>query len=760
METNRRTKTEPATAHDVDRSPAASAHKEWYKNDLLPTLLLAGLLLLTYANTLHDTGFPFDNESILQDSRLHAVTLENLRLILTQDYWWSEGIVSGLYRPATTLSYLFNYAVLGNEGQAAGYHLINLLLHLANVWLVYFLFLGILKERVPAFFTAAVYGIHPINVEAVTNIVGRADLLATLAVLGGIHCFVRAATSTDHRKHSWLLALAVISTLGVFSKETGMLTLPLVILYDLAFRPRPVLLVNSGRPPARFFLPGYSALLPSLLFFALAHRMVFAGLEIYAVGFLDNPLTAADFLTARVTAVKVIGRYLALLLWPHSLSSDYSYNQIPLAQWPFSGWEDWQILAVLIVICLATVTAVRSYLRNRIYFFLILFFTLAYLPTSNLLPRPGESIFAKESWLIGSMMAERFMYLPSIGFAGGLVLAVYALGNFMNRRTENGRLQFPQQPQVTMVILLSLMVAALAGRAYLRNFDWENELTLAGKDVLASPNSQRLHGMVAWALFLSDPGGTQIDRVIAHGEKAIAIAGDSYEPLFTRLGIYSMRKGDLLGAAQGDAGPTVSSRERREWYEKAVKALYQAATIGNHQTIDSMRRRGEKAPEGPDALAVGGDPETYYQLGIALRALGRKTEAFKAFRNLRQVAVYDYRGYVLMANLYEEANDPAGAARLLLQTVLLDNRAQGIVDSLARIYQKMPGGECAIQQEQGKAAMNFICPLVQQHICEANVQLVELLLSIGDTDTAWRFVPGSIRVFGCDQKIYDHLIPK
>src|SRR5512141_1516027 len=103
---------------------------------LLFLLSLAGISLAAYANSF-STGFPLDNRAlILQDARVHAATAANVDLILQHTYWWPIG-ESGLYRPVTTLSYLFNYAVLGNAARPTGYHSVNLILHVLNVLLVY-----------------------------------------------------------------------------------------------------------------------------------------------------------------------------------------------------------------------------------------------------------------------------------------------------------------------------------------------------------------------------------------------------------------------------------------------------------------------------------------------------------------------------------------------------------------------------------------------------------------------------------------------
>jgi len=129
------------------------------------------LVLLAYANSLGN-GFAMDaNTLVLQDPRIRHLSAENLRLILQNDYWWPT-FTLGVYRPLTTLSYLLNWSVLGGAGSPFGYHLINLLLHAANVWLVWLLAQRVLT-RGAAFFAAALWAVHPIGVESVSNVTGR-----------------------------------------------------------------------------------------------------------------------------------------------------------------------------------------------------------------------------------------------------------------------------------------------------------------------------------------------------------------------------------------------------------------------------------------------------------------------------------------------------------------------------------------------------------------------------------------------------------
>jgi len=92
------------------------------------------------------------------------------------------------------------------------------------------------------------------------------------------------------------------------------------------------------------------------------------------LGLVDNSLVAGDFWISRLTAVKIVGKYLGLLLWPRTLCGDYSFNQIPLVQMTLSHWEDWKCVLGLVGILSAIVLAVRQLQRQRALAFFILFF--------------------------------------------------------------------------------------------------------------------------------------------------------------------------------------------------------------------------------------------------------------------------------------------------------------------------------------------------------------------------------------------------
>src|SRR5207249_4303455 len=133
-----------------------------------------------------------------------------------------------------------------------------------------------------------------------------------------------------------------------------------------------------------------------------------------------------------------------LLLWPSSLSADYSYRQVPLVTWPPARAADWA--ALLALPAFGVVAGVVASLRRRLpaLAFLAAFYTIALLPTTNLLVV-----------VVGSIMADRFLYLPMVGLVGAA--AVVADRTRARRATS---------------ALVALVLVACAWRTWTRNRDW------------------------------------------------------------------------------------------------------------------------------------------------------------------------------------------------------------------------------------------------------------------------------------------------
>ena len=636
--------------------------------------------LLAYSNSFR-AGFVFDNErAILRDSRVQAATAENARLILTQDYSYQNSS-SGLYRPLTTFSYLLNYAILGGGAHPAGYHWVNFVLHAVNILLVYWLGLLLFQEMGPAWALAAVWALHPILTESVTNIVGRADLLAGFGVLAGLLCHAKNAAASGRRKLAWLAALMLAATIGMFSKESAVVLLAAMVIFDFTF--------GTGGARARW--AGYVAVALPVALFLYVRSRVFAGLAAAPVPFTDNPLVGAGFWTARLTAVRVIGKYLWLLVWPRDLSCDYSYNQIPAAD----GF------AALAVCAAAAAAAIFCYRRHKAVCFFIAFFFAALAPTSNLVI------------LIGSIMAERFLYLPSVGFAGCLVWAIY------------------RRPRIAPAVLV-LISAALAIRTYARNIDWLDDQSLWASAAKVCPASYKTRLHLATALV--GPKGERIDRAIGEVDRSLAILDglpdDRNVPqAYAVAGFMYIMQGDLLAA------------NNKQWYQKALDVLLRGERV-DRVSAEELRR--ENQLRGVATSASGWYP-LYLALGDAYLRLSDPRQAMEAFeygRILRPAPEF----FEDMSAAWRAMGDPQRAAITLIEGLIVDKSQTKLASELVALYRQTDPGSCAL-------SLDPACPLVHDQVCTAFRNVKRLYMRMGQEPLAAGIGRRAVSEAGCPAEL-------
>ncbi len=635
-----------------------------------------------------------DGQVILrQDTRIRALTATNVRLILEQHYWWPAA-VDRLYRPVTTASFLFNWAVMGNANTAGGYHLLNFVLHAVNVWLVFELAFLLFRRAGPAFFAAALWGVHPVGVESVANIAGRADLLAAAGVLGGLLLYIRTAGWSGKKRWLGLAGLFALSTLGVFAKENGAVLVGFMLLWDISF----------GRLEKRR-LPAYAAAALPLLLLFWARSQVFSGVPIEPVSVLNNPLYGAGFLASRLGAVKLVLMQLWLLACPIHLLADHSFGEIPI---PVLG-DPKAWLAVLVVGSLLAV-AVARYRKDRLIFWAAGFLAIAMLPTSNLLV------------LIGAPMADRFLYLPAIGFAVAVTALAWRL-----------------KPKRFGVGLLGVAVLLCAGRTYARNLAWQSDSTLAAADVQAGTRSFRMHFMYGESLFMRNQRG--LDTAIRELETAWAIIEpwpDSVNYVPAILGTYYGLEGDRVG---GSATP-----EGRGWYQKSLAMLGKAKQISlNYQRL--LDERAVAAGEPLPALIAYESLDS--DLGQAYWRLGRHAEAIEWYRQGRVRRPENPVGYDTLAIACSEDGDWAGAALALDQEVLVGGGTAATLDSLLNAYSHIPEGACAVSRSSGVDQLNPGCPRLRSDMCRAAVDLKQVFTEGRRVELLRPIEAAAVREYGC-----------
>lgn len=297
---------------------------------------------------------------------------------------------AGLYRPLTQITFGLNFLL---DFSPFGFHFINIILHIANSFLVFLFLKRLTDKRNFALIAALLFLVLPIHVEAVTSIVGRAELLLFL--------FGASAILLWFDSKFILSALSLL--LALFSKETAVAVPAIIFLLSRHYR-------------RSWQWLGYQVVAMALYFIL---RIAILGEYAFKtkVEFIFNPLAHFSFFERLFTALKILTLYVLKVFVPYRLSADYSYDQIPVIKNLF-----FSPLALLGLVILALmIWAVYRIFRRRdisVFVWALIFFLPPYLVVSNLI------------FPTGTIMAERLMYFSSLGAVMILALGLERLFKF------------------------------------------------------------------------------------------------------------------------------------------------------------------------------------------------------------------------------------------------------------------------------------------------------------------------------------------
>lgn len=429
--------------------------------------LIVSLSIIIYINTLGN-DFIWDDVSFVVSNDF-IKNLKFIPLYFTSRHALAKGTLTGEnYRPVLVLSYALDYFFW--KLNPAGYHLSNAAFHSANAILLFYLVLLITKDRYVGLFSSLVFLAHPIQTEAVSWVSGRADVLFLFFFL------LSFITYLKHKKEGRLIlyfASVLFFSFALLSKEMAA-TLPFIlILYDWLYSKRENLSLNAIR-----YFPFFVVL--ELYFF----------IRFAVIGrFSQGDYWTGNFYTTFLTMLSGIRYYIKLLLYPVNLCADYL--TFPIS----TSIRDYRVLLSLLIIfgLLMLSLFLRKRLRHISFSFLWFFVTLG--PVMNIIP-------------IRILIAERFLYLPSIGYA----IAVAVLFKFFSIRYRRsplfryGLFSF----QVALIFIYSYFTVV-------RNTDWANEIVFNTKIIEKYPQNWRAHHNLALA-YMND---NELEK--AYGEMKITL---------------------------------------------------------------------------------------------------------------------------------------------------------------------------------------------------------------------------------------------
>ena len=431
------------------------------------TLLVALSAALVYANALPNE-FVWDDIQMIRDNEFLRDS-RNLTRAFTLPYWDSAVPDANQYeyRPLLFASFVANHAAGGLRPWA--FRGVNVALHAASAVLVAVLAAELGVGTAAAALAGLVFAVHPVHVEAVVWIVGRGELAAALFVLLGL---VARARSDRGRRRALVFASWASLLVGMLFKESGGVLVPMVAAFVLAVE-------TAGQPARTRLARVVGATLPYVAVVALYVAVRRAAIGA-APAFRDDVFFAGvGPLDVFLTMIKVTVHYARLLLAPVGLRAHYDVVDVPVP----TSLADPVLLAGIAMHAVALALVARGLWRGSRLALAGALLYAGLLPYLHLIPF---------QWL----MADRFLYVPSVGFA---LLAGEALAGLAPLAARwSGAL--PARIAATSVAVVVL--GAGAALAIERNRDWADEITFFGLMVQQEPTL--VGARIAYAKALSE----------------------------------------------------------------------------------------------------------------------------------------------------------------------------------------------------------------------------------------------------------------
>ncbi|HUU29870.1 MAG TPA: tetratricopeptide repeat protein [archaeon] len=612
-------------------------------------LLLLLLFAVLYLPSLKNGYVGWDDALIHSNRNIRSLSLENMtRIFIPQ-----PGSTAS-YQPLRTLANALVFAL--NGPRPLGYLLFNILLYLVNI-LLFYKTVRILIEfhgddrlkvssHASALVSAAAFGLLPVHVEVVSWIQGGKQTLMAAFFLGSFICYLRFRDS-GKEKMFWL-SVALYGAALV--SQPGAIAFPLLILGYEALtaghgnRFRKEWLLDTGLRILPFILP--AVLLGAQLLFISTVR--------------KYPVAELSFVSSLFTVPLLWGKYLIKLFLPVNICCRYPMT-VPGTPPLFAGSA-----AALALAGLAW-AACRAAGEKKLAGLGLIWFAVTLLPTSGLVRT-------------STLMADRYLYLPSMGFAilpgliFGNLLAGAGASHFIKARSS---------------LLTALVLAVAAGWALVtvkRELDWRDGVALWSRVVSLYPE----HDLATFNLADALQREGKLDEAIKHYQKVIRINpdyGDAYSNLgvclrlrgedrkaigyferarslrpdraevWINLGIsYANVSRDSAAFAAFEKGIDLGGRSAWAGYYNRAKLLLSGGSV--EESVADMEKAARYAPQWVTS-------EAWLDLGRTLERLGRVDLAVELLSLGKGEAAFDASCWRILGNLEILSGNPSAAIETL-----------------------------------------------------------------------------------------------
>lgn len=507
-------------------------HKEFFLGSIL--LFITSLAL--YVNTWKNE-YALDDQLAIYDNSFVKKGFGGIYEIITHDafvgFFGEHGaklISGGRYRPFSFITFAVEWELFGQNPFVG--HFINNILYGLLCSLI-FVFLHKMFRNSPynsikdllisiPFIGVFLFCIHPIHTEVVANIKGRDEILALLFGISSFLCFI---SYIEKQNNKTLISLFLTLFLAFFSKENAITFLaifPLILFY------------KKNTLWEQKELKSYGIILfTTLIYLFFRFNFTESSVTSESSEILNNPFAYAQGSERWGTTLYSFWLYLKLLWFPHPLTHDYYFNQIP-----YKSLSHPMSLAAILALIGLFFYIIKNRKSKSIIWFGVLFFVATFSIVSNIF------------FQVGIIMNERFVFAPSLGFT---IILAYIYHHF-----------FISKYKTVAIFIFGISSLLFSVKTIARNQDWKNNLTLFEADYKTSNQSAK----VATAL-----GGTYSE--MADTSKALSSKNYFYkkgeEILTHSLSIYPENSQTwlLLGNIYFKRDNDVS--KAKSYYKKAME---------------------------------------------------------------------------------------------------------------------------------------------------------------------------------------------
>lgn len=446
-------------------------------------ILISIIVVVSYFNILGN-GFSFDDRDFFLDWPTVRNSNSGLSAFLSLPDLLAGELPThhrGVYRPVRSIYYLFSIQAWGSN--PFFYHIQSIVVHLLITIIIYFIAARIALKAKPygsprkfiPFITAALFASHPIHTEAVTYTAASFDSLGILFFFASFYFYIRAGSSKDRQETTRFLSL-ILAFLSFFTYEMTLVLPLLIVFYEICFNKLNLKNFTKRVPvylPYIIIIAGYAFIRFVLL--KIGSRADYLG---------DAYLPASN--QAKLGTLEIIIRYIYLLIWPANLTVTYAVPDF-LSPWFFKTVHTMDptgrllesiaryiFLFPIFLVILAVGIIIRVFKKQPLIAFGTGWFFISLLPILNILPQ-------------GSVMAERFLYIPSFGFCLILALLLYKFTNLPVFKTPDLRM-------IAGGLLFIAIISIYVTRTIIRNPDWKSLESIFLSAVRVEPNQTMANG--------------------------------------------------------------------------------------------------------------------------------------------------------------------------------------------------------------------------------------------------------------------------